>query len=72
LFASVRLERSLESWSDVVNAPVTYDQLVNTVHGALQSYDLPDLLGVLPADTVTVVDALDPGRITEARPGDLR
>jgi hypothetical protein len=32
------------SWSRVVPASETNNQLVNTVHGALEHYDLPDLV----------------------------
>ena len=59
LFASLRLERSLVSWSNVIHTPVTRNQLVNTVHGALKAYDLPDLLATLPKDKVAVVSPLD-------------
>jgi cephalosporin-C deacetylase-like acetyl esterase len=60
-FDSVRLERSIVSWQNVVRTPVTGNQLVNAVHGALRIYDLPDLLATLPPDTVTIVDAQDAG-----------
>jgi len=50
LFASLRLERTVTSWSDVVRTPVTRNQLINAVHRALGTYDLPDLLATLPAD----------------------
>jgi len=59
LFASLRLDRSLDSWSNVVRTAVTRNQLINTVHGALKTYDLPDLLATLPKEKVTVVNALD-------------
>jgi cephalosporin-C deacetylase-like acetyl esterase len=59
LFASLRLDRSLVSWSNVVRTPVTRNQLINTVHGALKTYDLPDLLARLPKEKVSVVNALD-------------
>ena len=47
LFASVKLVRVLSSWADVVHSRVTENQLVSAVHGALKSYDLPDLCAVL-------------------------
>lgn len=56
LFASLELSRSLVSWSDVVRTEVSVNQLVNTVHGALKKYDLPDLLRTLPEEKVTVND----------------
>ena len=60
LFASLRLERGIRSWSDVVHSPVTKNQLINTVHGALTTYDLPDLISLLPAEQVTVAETVDP------------
>jgi dienelactone hydrolase len=47
LFGSVRLVRGLTSWSSVVESGLSRNQLVNTVHGALTTYDLPDLARVL-------------------------
>ncbi len=59
LFASLRLHRSLTSWSDVIRTPRARRQLVNVVHGALRVYDLPDLLATLPPGRVTVTEPLD-------------
>ena len=59
LFASLELRRSLVSWSNVVKTEVTVNQLVNTVYGALEKYDLPDLLAILPKKRVTVIEATD-------------
>ncbi len=59
LFASVTLKNCLRSWSDVVNTPMARLQMANTVHGALRTYDLPDLLATLPADKLKVVEPLD-------------
>jgi hypothetical protein len=53
-FASLRLEKSLRSWAEVVRAPLAKRQLMNAVHGALRVYDLPDLLSLLPKDKVVV------------------
>lgn len=47
LFGSVRLINPLISWSNVVRMGKSQDQLVNTVHGALTLYDLPDLAATL-------------------------
>jgi dienelactone hydrolase len=58
-FASVSLARSLANWSDLLRAPLAKQQYVHTVHGALKCYDLPDLLGTLPADKVTVSEAVN-------------
>ena len=35
------------------------NQFENVVHGALKTYDLPDLLATLPKSKVTVVEPLD-------------
>ncbi len=43
LFSSTEFENSLETWQEVIDTPVTKNRLVNTVHGALEFYDLPDL-----------------------------
>lgn len=42
-FNSVKLIGALESWTELLQTELTYNQLVNTVHGALQLYDLSDL-----------------------------
>lgn len=60
LIASIRIERSITSWSRVVRTPVTRNQLINCVHGALRTYDLPDLLATLPAGKATIIDPIDP------------
>lgn len=43
-FASLTLEKTLPSWSDVVGERTPVNQLIHTVHGALRIYDLPDLV----------------------------
>ncbi len=60
MFDSVRLERMVTSWADVVRTPRSRNQLVNTVHGALRVYDLPDLVNSLPDDAVSVIDPMAP------------
>jgi len=60
VFASVRLRRTLSSWSGVVANPEAMRRLQSTVHGALRTYDLPDLVSSLPPDKITVVDPLTP------------
>jgi cephalosporin-C deacetylase-like acetyl esterase len=60
LFDSVCLRQSVRSWSDVVRAPLTKNQLVNVVHGALRVYDLPDLAATLPATRLSIHEPLDP------------
>ena len=47
LFGSVRLTGLLSSWSNVIESGRSYNQQVNTVHGALTRYDLPDLAAAL-------------------------
>lgn len=61
LFTSVTLRNSLVSWSNVVRTPQSKNQFVNLVHGALGVYDLPDLVGTLPAETTKVVEPLNAG-----------
>ncbi len=60
LFAAVTLRRSLASWAVLVRAPeAPLNHLVNTLHGALEIYDLPDLAASLPAEKVTVAEPVD-------------
>ncbi len=59
LFASLELRRSLVSWTNVIQSEVPVNQLVNTVHGSLRKYDLPDLLMSLSAMKVRVIDPAD-------------
>jgi hypothetical protein len=63
LYGRVRLERSLASWSDLVRHPDAPGQMINTVHGALRAYDLPDLVASLPRDKVTIEESLDLAKI---------
>lgn len=44
LFTSVEFDKDVPSWSKTAQTPITYNQLVNTVHGALQTYDWTDLI----------------------------
>ena len=60
LFASLRLERSLNSWAEVVRSPISRNQLINSVHGALRVYDLPDLVATLPEEKVQIIEAVGP------------
>ncbi|MFQ5809028.1 MAG: alpha/beta hydrolase family protein, partial [Armatimonadota bacterium] len=59
LFGSLTLRRSLISWSDVVHTPVTAGALINVVHGALRTYDLPDLVSLLGPERVTIEEPVD-------------
>jgi dienelactone hydrolase len=58
LFKSVTLKKTLVSWSDVVNTPVSERQLINTVHGALRVYDLPNLVDIL-GDKLTIIEPVN-------------
>ncbi len=58
LFASVQLERSLETWTSIVTTREHTLQLANCVHGALRAYDLPDLVASL-GDKIAVVKPVD-------------
>ena len=53
LFASVTLRHAIRTWSDVVRAKEPKEQLLNTVHGALEFYDLPDLVKLVGVKKVT-------------------
>jgi len=65
LFGSVELRRTLVCWSDIINSGLSSNQLVNTVHAALTTYDLPDLAATI-ADKLTVITPLDAlGRVVE-------
>jgi hypothetical protein len=55
MFASVKLERTLSSWSEVVPRPVPVGLLTCAVHGALRKYDLPDLVGTIEPSKLRVV-----------------
>jgi cephalosporin-C deacetylase-like acetyl esterase len=63
----VRLDRSLASWSDLVRHPDAPGQMINTVHGALRAYDLPDLVASLPREKVTIEEPLDLAKTVGAK-----
>ena len=58
LFNSVKIVCSLSSWSSVVESGCSFDQQVNTVHGALKTYDLPNLTETL-GNKLTIEEPLD-------------
>ncbi|MDT8302246.1 MAG: acetylxylan esterase [Sedimentisphaerales bacterium] len=58
LFGSVKLIRGLVSWSDVIESGISVNQFVNTVHGALKVYDLPNLAEIL-GDKLTIEEPLN-------------
>jgi len=57
-FASVKLTAALTSWSDVLRKRIVKRQLINAVHGALEVYDLPDLVGVV-GEKLTIIEPVD-------------
>jgi hypothetical protein len=59
LIDRLALRGCLASWADVVRQPLAKGRFANVVHGALEVYDLPDLLGTLPAEKLTVTDPVD-------------
>ncbi len=59
LFATAEFHRCLISWSNVVDTPLSKCQFANLIHGALKTYDLPDLLTTLPSEKVRFLDPLD-------------
>jgi hypothetical protein len=59
LFNSVKIIHGLTSYSDVIQSGLSFNQLVNTLHGVLAVYDLPDLRNLL-ADKLTLDEPLDP------------
>ena len=56
-FESVHLKRMIRSWAEIVAAPECVNQLVNTVHGALRHYDLPDLVELTGEDLVRIEES---------------
>ncbi len=59
LFESVELRHSLVSWSNVIHTPISKNQLINAVHGALETYDLPDLVNTIPEGKIKVKDSVN-------------
>ncbi len=47
LFGAVELRRGIGSWAEVVNTPLSENQVPGIVHAALRSYDLPDLAALV-------------------------
>lgn len=54
-FASVTLRKMPPSWSEIVSQPVPAGQLPMTVHGALRTYDLPDLVRVVGEKKLKII-----------------
>ena len=47
-FAAVEYDKDIPSWSETVRTAVTHNQLINTVNGALETYDWTDLIPLVP------------------------
>ncbi|HUU09716.1 MAG TPA: acetylxylan esterase [Phycisphaerae bacterium] len=58
--SAVTIERSIESWMDVVATPMTEGQLGQVVAGVLACYDLPDLVRAIGPRPVEVRNPVDP------------
>jgi hypothetical protein len=56
LFASVTLRKTPRSWSEVVGKSVPAGMLDGAVHGALETYDLPDLVTLAGKEKVRFED----------------
>jgi len=56
---SVKLKQMITSWTEIVSSPESLNQVVNIAHGALQHYDLPDLIKMIDPDKVIVKDPAD-------------
>ena len=56
LFASVTLKKTPRSWASVVRLKSPAGHLDSTVHGALEVYDLPDLVRLVGKDKVRFED----------------
>jgi pimeloyl-ACP methyl ester carboxylesterase len=59
LFATAVFHKCLISWSNVVKTPLSKNQSANLIHGALATYDLPNLLRTLSTEKVQFLDPLD-------------
>lgn len=55
-FGVLTLRRCIDSWATVVRNPELMGQLANAVHGALKTYDLPDLVRSRPEGRVVIED----------------
>ncbi len=46
-------------WRSIIAEEESTNQLVNTVHGALLHYELPDLIKLIGSDKVRLIDPVD-------------
>ena len=56
--SQLQLIRSLADWKQIITSPLSEDQTVNCIHGAVRSYELTDLVNVL-GDRVEVIEPLN-------------
>jgi hypothetical protein len=56
---AVTIDAALVSWENVVRTPISNNQLVNVVPGALKVYDLPDLAAALAPRPLTIRNPVD-------------
>jgi len=56
--ATLTLRRSLRAWRDLFDTAECGAHLSETVHGALRTYDLPDLVRLVGPDRVKQEDLL--------------
>ncbi len=56
LFGTLEMFGGTEPWANVVQADVPRGELVNAVHGALEHYDLPDLVRIVRQSGVEVLE----------------
>ena len=54
LFESLTLRRMPASWADLVRTPTATNQISTIVHGALKTYDLPDLVNSIDSSKVKI------------------
>ena len=64
LFSEIKITGCLNAWEDIITRPDFYDQLDGIVRGALQYYDLPDLVSLI-GDKIKISNPADVQGITE-------
>ena len=57
-FQSLQLRHMVGSWAEVVRANETENQLTGTVHAALRTYDLPDLINLYGKQRLTLQESI--------------
>lgn len=58
LFSSLELKHGLVSWANLVETPMSVNQVAGLVHNALVEYDLPDLASLFDGE-LTITDPHD-------------